>query len=61
MLTGPALMLALCLLPRAPGVEVRVAVGALALPLAAYHLLLSAVLLFFVIFQIPRLPLPKAW
>ncbi|SMB93432.1 hypothetical protein SAMN00790413_01981 [Deinococcus hopiensis KR-140] len=54
-------MLALCLLPRAPGVEVRVAVGALALPLAAYHLLLSAVLLFFVIFQIPRLPLPKAW
>lgn len=51
-LVGLALLLALLLVPRVPDVRVRAGIAALAVPLAAYHLLLLAVLLFFVIFQI---------
>jgi len=51
---GFALLLALLLLlvRRVPDVRVRAGIAALVVPLAAYHLLLLTVFLFFLIFQI---------
>lgn len=53
-LVGLLLGLTLCLIvPHLPDVRARAWVSAVLVPFAAYHLLLLAVFLFFVIFQIP--------